>query len=255
MGKRSKVEKLFTIVPVVIFVVILAVMLLLAVWTTAGVEEEMLRILRTYSLAFFFLLPVFAVLFWIWVCVFVRKAKKAAEKESVSMEFFEVVEGKRETILYLYEFTVIIMCLGYFIFCFLWYEQQQIAMFLLGVAAYILPIFLIEIQIRSLKKIIEKYFPQQKGNVYGSAWYGFSLGEWMRTSDEGEQMMVYKAAYRTYRKVKLVCFFLAMFFGILTANGDLSPGPLTVTALFWVLLNSIFYYERNRLKIKSWEDD
>ena len=92
------------------------------------------------------------------------------------MEFFEVVEGKRETILYLYEFTVIIMCVGYFIFCFLWYEQQQIAMFLLGVAAYILPIFLIEIQIRSLKKIIEKYFPQQKGNVYGSAWLWIQLG-------------------------------------------------------------------------------
>lgn len=116
-------------------------------------------------------------------------------------------------------------------------------------------IIILEIQMRRLKKGMRLYFPKQKGNVYGSGWLGFSLGEWMQSSDEGEQMIVYKAVYRTYRKVKAACVFLFVFFGMLTVCGDLSPGPMMVAALFWGMLTCIFYYERKRLRNAAWEKD
>ena len=64
-----------------------------------------------------------------------------------------------------------------------------------------------------------------------------------------------KAVYRTYRKVKAACVFLFVFFGMLTVCGDLSPGPMTVAAIFWVMLTCIFYYERKRLRNAAWEKD
>ena len=256
MKKQSIFEKVLRILPLVLFFAILAEMFFLAVWNAAGADGA-LGSLWMLSLLCAGIWALYLLFFGIWMCGFLRKIKAAVRQKSAAAEFFDAVEERRETALYLYELTTILsmlICLLVEYFS-LWLEKGNLSevLFLLGV--YLLFMIALEIQMRRLKKVMRLYFPKQKGNVYGSGWLGFSLGEWMQSSDEGEQMIVYKAVYRTYRKVKAACVFLFVFFGMLTVCGELSPGPMTVAAIFWVMLTCIFYYERKRLRNAAWEKD
>ncbi|MBC6678787.1 DUF3169 family protein [Zhenpiania hominis] len=256
MKKQSIFEKVLRILPLVLFFAILMGMYFCAVWNAAGAEGA-LGSLRVLFLLCVGIWTLYLLFFGIWMHGFLRKIKAAARQKSAAAEFFDAVEERRETVLYLYELTTFLSIL----LCFLTlyfstrFEMGYLSVILPLLSACLFFIIILEIQMRRLKKGMRLYFPKQKGNVYGSGWLGFSLGEWMQSSDEGEQMIVYKAVYRTYRKVKAACVFLFVFFGMLTVCGDLSPGPMMVAALFRGMLTCIFYYERKRLRNAAWEKD
>lgn len=255
MKRQRNFEKLMTILPLLIFAELLAAALLVSIWQTAGVREETAELTGRLFLIPIFTFAGFLLFLWVWLCAFVRKTKKAAERESAPPEFFDAVEEQRETFLYLYEFIAVIAVLFIFLFNVLqWEPGESASLAMLGLAICLLLIILIEVQMRSLKKRMKVYFPRQKGSPYGRG-YGFELAAWMRAGDEGEKMIVYKAAYRTYHKVKAANLFLMVFFAVLALCGDLQPAPAAAAALLWALLNSLFYYERGRLKTKEWEAD
>lgn len=119
MKKQSIFEKVLRILPLVLFFAILMGMYFCAVWNAAGAEGA-LGSLRVLFLLCVGIWTLYLLFFGIWMHGFLRKIKAAARQKSAAAEFFDAVEERRETVLYLYELTTflsILLCFLTLYFC------------------------------------------------------------------------------------------------------------------------------------------
>lgn len=83
--------------------------------------------------------------------------------------------------------------------------------------------------------------PEKNGSVYDTRFHK----KWEESCDEAEQLIIYKAAYRTFRVINMLCIILWTCFillGLLTGRGFL---PVAVVVIIWgTLIGSYHHFSR-----------
>lgn len=89
-----------------------------------------------------------------------------------------------------------------------------------------------------------------EGYVYSSSFYGKeSLNQWMKSTDEGQRQLVYKAAFRIYRNTTCILFFSMNLTLVFTALRSAVGFAVFLTiGIIWLLMSAGFCMERNRLR-------
>lgn len=80
--------------------------------------------------------------------------------------------------------------------------------------------------------------PEKKGSVYDM---NFNR-KWEESCDEAEKLIIYKAAYKAYKTVNIMCIILWIFFivlGIVTGKGFLT---VITVILIWAVLVCVYSY-------------
>lgn len=80
--------------------------------------------------------------------------------------------------------------------------------------------------------------PEKRGSVYDM---NFNK-KWEESCDEAEKFMIYKAAYKAYRVVSILCVFLWMIFVILGMVTGIGFLPTITVIIIWVVLVCVYNY-------------
>lgn len=116
-------------------------------------------------------------------------------------------------------------------------------------AGFILAVILLAAFQRNLQAAQKRLAEREGSHVYSNGFFSKNdLKEWLKKSDEGEQQLVYKAAFRTYRIMIRI-----LFFAMAAISFTKLPGPVTITAftvisIIWIIMSTCFCIERYRLR-------
>lgn len=255
MGKKKnkqKVSPLFIFITVVICLAVFAGMFCLLLWYEAseyeGVDLRSQGARQIVSTVYWIIIGIDLLLCGASWLVRIKSQKVISSWDGEESTAIEKIERILDIGLFSFEAFNIITFLAVGFHFFTFYHRLGRDWWIVGLV--LVALFMLYCQGR-LKRLMQKMGPGKKGYVYSSFYSGSeSMDNWMRTSDEGERMIVYQAAYCAYLVLVKVTF-TAMLAAMLLIAGTGSEVALAVfvtLGFIWILANSVFCYQRNKLK-------
>lgn len=118
--------------------------------------------------------------------------------------------------------------------------EKDMLIILMPSAILLISILAVVILQQKIIDIIRIMNPEKKGSVYDVHF----VKKWEQSSDEAELMVSYRAAYKAFRVVNVMCLILWMIFIIMGITIDIGIFPSVAVILIWAVLVSVYsYYE------------
>lgn len=255
MGKKKskqKVSPLFIFITVVLCLMAFAAIFLFLLWYETseyeGADLHSQGAKQIMDTAFWIIIGVDLLLCGASWLIKIKGQKAILSWDGEESPVIEKLERILDIGLFSFEVLNIVTILAVGFRFFVFYRSLEVDWWLLCLVVAALLMYVCQNQ---LKHLIQHMGPGKEGYVYSSVYSRKdSLANWMRTSDEGERMIVYRAAYSAYRILVRVIF-IAMLAAMLLIAGAASEAALAVFAtlgVIWILANSVFCYERYKLK-------
>lgn len=117
-------------------------------------------------------------------------------------------------------------------------EEKNIGIYIYTIIVFIVGSFAAFMLQQKIINCLRLINPEKKGSIYEVNFHK----KWEESCDEAELFIIYKAAYKAYRIVTILCIFLWLIFftiGMITGTGFLT---IITILIIWATLTSVYSY-------------
>ena len=143
-----------------------------------------------------------------------------------------------------------IMILDFFLFAVGFYYfiyDTKDAFFAVAILSYLVSIGIIIFLQQKTIDLEKEINLEKKGSIYDMNFQS----KWLESCDEAEQLLIYKAAYKTYQAVNFLCIFIWVILVLSAMVFQIGILPVSIVTLIWFVMQTVYLAETAKLTKKK----
>ena len=143
-----------------------------------------------------------------------------------------------------------VMIIDFFLFAVGFYYfvyDTKDAFFAITILSYLVSIGIIIFLQQKTVDLEKEINPEKKGSIYDMNFQS----KWLESCDEAEQLLIYKAAYKTYQTVNLLCIFIWVILVLSAMVFQIGILPVSIVTLIWFVMQTVYLKETAKLTKKK----